>query len=170
MKPTTHAFFFVALLLLCLGACREDEPSTAPSRAELLMQSWQLQSQEVTGILYQGEELSVSFVEQAFGVTFPEEIFPNGTTLTFSSDGTYLIADPASGESFPGTWSLHEEEDILNLTINTEVINLPSNTNQAYANIETLTEEQLTLLLVVEDIEVQGDSAGGRIRLNFSRE
>lgn len=171
------AYLIVFLLPLFLLACGEDEPEL--SREELLIGSWKLQAQNIASVTYQGTEFPESqfgFIEDlienqsGIDIEIPEKIFSDSTALTFNADKSYTIYDPQVDETFPGSWSFNSNADTVSLTLSEEVTILPLNNNQVNAVIENLTENVLTLLLVVEDLELQGYEVGGKIRLNFNKE
>lgn len=170
MKRIKNAGYFILFLLpFFLLACNKDE--TGLSREELLTGRWKLQSQEITSIIYRGQDVPVSFIERLLGRSLPQKVFADSTVITFDEDNSYTISEPASNKTFPGNWSLNDDADILNLTLDTEALNFPSSGDQAVATIEELTENRLTLLLIVEDIEfMDGNKYGGKIRLNFNKE
>lgn len=163
MKPAKK---FICLLLFSLPvlfmACNEDDE---PSREELLIGTWQLQSQKIISVIYNGTEITedkFALIESTLGIEIPDEYFADSTTLTLDSENTYEIYEPEVDNSLSGSWSLSSNEDTLNLTLNNE---------QAFASIEELTRNKLDVVLSVENVEFEdGSQYGGKIRLSFNKE
>ncbi len=178
MKHTQNiSFILICLMAIFFLSCGGDNPVDELSRKELLLGSWKLQSQNITSVTYtfQGQSIEVpeaqfNLIESQFNVQIPKKVFSDSTVITFDTDNSYTIYDPQANDSVPGTWAFNEMMDTLQLSLNEDIINIPLNSNQASGIIEELTTEVLAMLLVVEDMELQGNEFGGKIRLNFNKE
>lgn len=163
MKPVKKFIYFLLFTLpVFFLACSEDDDE--PSRETLLLGAWQLQSQKIISITYNGTEITedrFAFIENTLGIDLPEEYFADSTTLTFNAEKTYEIYEPEVDNRLSGSWSLSSDEDTLNLMLNNK---------QAFAIIENLTTNNLNVLLTVDNVQFDdGSQYGGKIRLSFNK-
>lgn len=159
---------FLILPLLALvfifQACSDDDNNEV-SREDLLTDTWEIQSKELTDytitVNYNGVSLPitkatadaltepqevVAFINQ-FETTLEEladEFFPDNTTITFNEDNTYVIANDQAS-STPETWSLNSDEQELTIDINNTEI------DRLVFEIQELTDNSLRVFLTIDE-------------------
>lgn len=168
-KYKLHLLFLLTLPLL-FQACSDDDEL---SREDLLNGTWLIQSAALSDytVTINGQELSreeilaspfLSSVAQDVEEEledFLDELFPTGTTITFSDDNTYLLANPNTSENMTNTWTLSTDEQEVAVQLGDDSV-LDDSLDELVFNISELSETSLDLLLNVgeDDLDLDLDT------------
>ncbi|GAB3844868.1 hypothetical protein GCM10028822_02610 [Hymenobacter terrigena] len=106
MHKLRYPVLALALLALSLGSCKKDsattpQPTATSSSQQLTTGSWRLDQ-----------------IKQAGQVTGTGSGIKDQYSLTFRADGTYTQKLVADGTTYPGTWMLMSNNNLLHLTDN----------------------------------------------------
>ncbi|MEM9671827.1 MAG: hypothetical protein ACFB15_29220 [Cyclobacteriaceae bacterium] len=172
--------------LLTLAACSDEED---PSRRDLLIGTWEIQSGELVDyqVTIEGATLDRSAV-QGLAVLNPDiasvdqaiaegadVLFPSGTTIVFNDNGQYTLNDLS--DIIENSWTLSDDEQ--QVTVQTGSTVGPS---QLVFELEELTSQQVSFILDLDetaiDLENQGaddlplevDDFSIQYRFNFSKQ
>ena len=160
-------YLFVSLFLL-LAACTDEED---PNRRDLLLGTWEIQSGElvnysvrVSGIDIERRQIkTVAPLLAGSGVDIDEldqgledaagVVFPAGTTVSFAENNDYTFS--SSDGTDTGTWSLSDNEETISLDVANEL-----GLNQLNLTIESLTNQEVSLLFTIRQADVDLQSLG----------
>jgi len=187
MNLLTHRISLLLFVsLFFLASCSDDED---PSRRDLLIGTWEIQSGELVDyqVTLDGTQFdrstiqtlaaldpSVAAVDEAIAEG-ADVLFPPGTTIVFNDNGQYTLNDQT--EIIENSWTLSDDEQ--RVTVQTGSTVGPS---QLVFEIEELTGQQVSFILELDetaiDLENQGaddlplevDDFSIQYRFNFSKQ
>lgn len=163
MKTSSRLLLFPLLALTFLfQACNDDENNT-PSREELLVGTWSIQSNELTDYSFTLSQFPVTITKDNVQ-DYPElaqyaeelennlellaeELFPPNTTITFSEDNTYILTNDQTTTA-PQGWSLSSDEQELTLNIEDDEI------DRLVFDIQELSNNSLDVLLILDESDL----------------
>ncbi|MEQ9439081.1 MAG: hypothetical protein RIG62_08525 [Cyclobacteriaceae bacterium] len=165
MKLHTNLLNYCLLVtLLIFSSCQDEEEA---SRRDMLIGTWEIQSGELFdyNLTVSGVPLTRSAVQglAALNADLAEIdkaledgadiLFPAGTTIMFNDDNTYLVDDQT--DVVDGSWSLSDDEQTITVQSETAI-----GTSELNFTIETFTEQQIGLLLVLDRDDINLESQG----------
>ena len=160
----TLPYFCLLAVTVTLSACQDDEE---PNRRDMLIGTWEIQSGELFdySLTVSGIPLTRSAVQGL--VAFDEDLaqvdqaledgadilFPSGTTIAFNDDNTYLVDDQSDVTN--GSWTLSEDDQTITVQSETAI-----GTSELNFTIESLTDQQINLLLVLDRDDINLENQG----------
>lgn len=162
---------FLLIIPMLFQACGDDDEVT---REDLLTGTWVIETAElsdytitISSIELTRENIQSNPLFAAEAQTFEEslstlsdQLFPSGTTITFSDDNTYLLANPNTSENISDSWALSANEQQITVQLGDDDVGDDS-LDQLVFDITELSDNSLTLLLSIGEDDLDLSLDGG---------